>query len=454
MNLSKRILFHEISDDSVLMINALTGAMDIVTTDLYHALLDYRSLGQPHIDEVTLERLERRGYIVKADAEKELLRQITGAFEKATKRLSFVVCPTYACNLRCTYCFEGNLPRESHAYMGERDVDYVFTAIDKLMQTYGDRNASIELFGGEPLLPRTKGFVSKLFKEARHRSLQVGVVTNSTHLDHFIDELNANKDILRSVQITLDGPKDIHDQRRKFADDRGTFDEVCSSISALLDLGIKVGVRANIDLQNIDSMPDLLDFMVKRDWVNNPYFSCNLSPVQDHSLKKNYPYILSEDKLVGKVLGMFKDNPHAKNTFSLNMFRNLGHIMSVLKRNTSIQPLLYYCEANNLENLVFGPDGYIYACTECMGSKELAIGEFKPALKLYDEAVKMWDGRNVLALDECKKCDIALLFGGGCAYSALVVNGDINKPVCNRARETIFAYLDYVRDELADMASA
>ncbi len=455
MKLSKRVLFHAISDDSVLMINTLTGAMDIITADLYQILLSCKSSGQPHIDEVTLKRLERRGYLITDKAEEaRLLQQVTSAYGRATKRLGFVICPTYACNLRCTYCFEGKLPSESHAYMGEKDVDLVIEAIDRLRQTYSDRKTSIELFGGEPLQPKTKGFISKLFKEARHKAIPVGITTNGTHLNRFIDVLDANKDIIRSIQITLDGPKDIHNLRRKSANEGGTFDKICSSISTLLDHGIKVAVRVNVDLQNIDSVPELLNQMVKRGWVGNPYFGCNLSPVRDHTFKKNYPYLLSEDKLVGKVLGMLKSTPGATNVFRLNMFRNLAHIMSVLDGKTPVQPQLYYCEANNMENIVFGPDGYIYVCTESVGTKELAIGEFKPTLKMYDEAVEMWNGRNVLTLDKCKECDIALLCGGGCAYSAIAVNGDINKPVCNRARETILAYLDYVKDELTDMASA
>lgn len=454
MEVSKRILYYKIADDMILMINTLSGAIDIINPQVYDALTRYDSLGYQHIDELTQQRLQKRGYITNKDSEERLLQLIGNAFVKAQKRLSFVVCPTYSCNLRCTYCFEGDLTSRNHASLEEADIEHLFSAIDELRQTYSDRNASIELFGGEPLLPKAKGFVGRLLEEAKHRSLPVSIVTNGIHLDQFIEVLRPNQDTIRLVQITLDGPADVHDRRRKYADNRGTFNNVCASIDTLLNLNIKVSVRVNTDLQNIDSVPELLEFMVKSGWVGNPYFTCNLSPVQDHALKKSYEYLLTEDELVARVLGMLKSIPGSEEVFKLNMFRTLGHIMSVIKRSSSIQPMLYYCEANNLENIVFGPDGYIYACTECMGSKELAIGEFKPALKLYGEAVKMWNGRNVLTLDECRECDIALLCGGGCAYSALKVNGNINKPVCNRARETIFAYLDYVRDELANATSA
>jgi len=450
MKTSKRILFYEISDDSILMINALTGAIDIINSQIYHSLSDRSPSGHAQIDEVTLERLKKRGYLIEDGAlEERLLQLIANAYEKAEKRLSFVICPTYNCNLKCTYCFEGELTNDSQSYMEDKDIDRIFVAVDELRQAYSKRKSSVELFGGEPLLPRNKGFVEKILEGAESRSLPVSIATNGVYMGHFADLLSSYKDLINAVQITLDGPKDVHDKRRKSAKNKGSFEETCLAIGTLLELQVKTIVRTNIDRQNIESVNELFEYMVTQGWVDNPYFACNLSPVQDHACKKNYEFLLPEDVLVEKVFETLKSNPDSANVFQLNMFRTLRHIKSVLSSDQPVQPLLYYCEANNLESMVFGPDGYVYACTECMGNKELAIGEFRPRLKMYNEAIEMWNGRNVLAMQKCKECDIAFLCGGGCAYSALVVNGDINEPVCNRARETIFAYLNHIKDELA-----
>ncbi len=451
---SKQILFYEISPNSILMVNTLTGAVDIVNPQIYRSLQNYNSSGDRQIDKLTQDRLKKRGYLIESDAAEEArLQMIANTYINSKKRSVFVICPTYSCNLRCTYCFEGELTHNGRAFMNTADVDLVFKAIDELMQAF-DRETTIELFGGEPLLPKTKPLIKKVFKEAKKRSLSVGIVTNGTHLDKFSDLLSVNRDLIRSVQITLDGPANVHDLRRKHANGKGTFDSTCSAIDTLLKMQINTVVRVNIDRQNIDLVPKLYSQIVKSGWVDNPYFACNLSPVQDHAQKKNYNYFLPEDELAVKIFDIFKKNPFFEKVFRLNMFKNLAHIRSVLSSGKPVQPMFYYCEANNLESIVFGPDGYIYACTECMGNKELAIGEFRPAFEMHDEAVEMWNGRNVLAMDECRECDIALLCGGGCAYSAIAVNGDINKPVCNRARETILAYLEYIRGELAAKAIA
>lgn len=453
MSVSKKVLFYEITKDAILAISTLTGAVDIVSPQIYRFLLGHESLKHAKIDDGVLERLKKRGYLIDdALDEKVLLQPIVSAYEKMKKRMSFIICPTYSCNLKCTYCFEGTLTQKNHSFMEKEDVGRIFSVIDNLMQNHKHRSFSVELFGGEPFLPRAKPLVREIFKEASQRSLPITIVTNGIHLPQFRDELAANKELITNAQITLDGIKDMHDKRRKFANGKGTFQRVCEAIDLLLDMQIKVMVRVNIDQQNIDSVPELFDFMVAKSWVDNPYFACNLAPVQDHAFSKGYRHLTSEDKLVKKIFEMFKENPQYERVFILNMFRNLRHIMAVLKSTKPVQPLLYYCESNNLENLVFGPDGYIYPCTECIGKKNLAVGEFRPSVKLYDQTINMWSNRNVLTVDKCRECDIALLCGGGCAYSAIAVNGDINKPVCNKARETIFAYLDYMKDELASIA--
>jgi len=451
----KRVLLYKVSNEAALAINTLTGAVDIVDQRVYRSLLESDPSRINQLDEVTLKRLAKRGYLVKSeDDEIAKLETLEHAYSKIKKDMVFVICPTYSCNLRCTYCFEGELPQTEHSFMNEEDIGYIFEAIDKLSYEYKERKKSIELFGGEPLLPKTKDLVARVFKEARERSLEVGIVTNGVHLPRFESLLRDHRDHIRSIQITLDGIREIHNKRRKTASNKGTFDEVTASINKLLEMRIRTVARVNIDRQNLDSIPKLYRLILKNGWDKNPSFISNLSPVRDHAQKSTYEHLLPEDELVRLVFELFRQNAGIENVFHLNMFRVLNHLRRTLNEGKPAPPRLYYCEANNLENIIFGPDGYIYACTECMGKEDLAIGKFRPALEMREEAVKLWSNRNVLTLQKCRQCDIALLCGGGCAYSALAVNGDINEPVCDRARETIFAFLDYLRNELSQKACA
>ena len=455
MKVGRRVLPYRISDELILLINTLTGAIDIITPDILHYLENINSTKSSPIDDLTRERLKRRGYVFEdIEDEARWLPYIEDAYAKNEKRLSFVVCPTYGCNLRCTYCFEGDLTSDSQNFMSIEDVEMMFKAIDKLSDAYKNRSRSIELFGGEPLLPANKEIVHRVLEEAQKRALPVGIVTNGVFIEHYTDMFNKHKELISSVQVTIDGPERVHDLRRKSSAGKGSFDKVCDAIDTLLRMKINVRARTNIDTQSLGCLHELFEHIKAKHWNESPHFACILAPVEDHTCKRTYEFFLPQHMLVEQVLKTLKLTPELGDLFQLNMFRTLRHINSVVSESGKTFPLLYYCEANNFEQAVFGPDGFIYACTEGMGNPEMAIGEFRPELKIDEEAINTWTGRSVLTIDKCKECDIALLCGGGCAYSALAVNGDINKPVCNNARETIYAYLDYIKADLADKASA
>ena len=446
---------YQISEESILLINSLTGALDVVSPDIYHELSNLDANKDLTVDDFTRERLKRRGYVFdNTEDEAQWLQRVQDAYTKTAKRLTFVVCPTFKCNLRCTYCFEGDLTNDGQNVMDIEDIHTTFKAIDELSKAYKERRRSIELFGGEPLLPSNKKLISLLFKEAQKRSIPVSIVTNGVFVTDYADILEQYHDVLGSVQITVDGPRDMHDLRRKSGNGKGSFDKICVGIDTLLEMRINVNARTNVDIQNIESLHELFSVFTARGWVDNAHFACNLAPVEDHGCARAYEFYMPQNLLVAKFYEAFREHPEMAKVFQLNLFRTLRHINSVLNESRPVLPLLHYCEANNFEHVVFGPDGFVYACTESMGDRKKAVGEFRPRLKLYDDAVKMWDGRNVFKMKKCRECDIALLCGGGCAYSALVVNGDINEPVCNNARETIYAYLDYIKADLSGKATA
>ncbi|MDP2211670.1 MAG: radical SAM protein [Candidatus Aquicultor sp.] len=455
MRVNERILTYRISEEAFLLLNTLTGAIDITTPQIYDALENFSAVQHLTLDEFTKERLRKRGYIFDSpDDETRWLQLIKDAHGKQEKTLDYIVSLTYNCNLRCAYCFEGDLTYTRRNYMDIDDVQHVFAAIDELSDGYSNHRKLIKLFGGEPLLPRNKQAIRRVLTEARQRSLPVSAVTNGTYANDYADLFDEFADVIVAAQVTLDGSKEIHDSRRKSHDGRGSFDDVCAAIEMFLAKNIKINVRTNLDMQNIGRLREHFDLLVTKGWMDNPDFGCSLSPVEDHSCSGTYEFYLPENLLVKEFYDQVKESPEMADAFRLGLFRNLKHIKSVVNTSRPVLPLLHYCEANNLEHIVFGPDGYIYPCTECLGRPDLAMGKFHPQLEMFDDVVKMWNGRNVLRMNKCRECDIALLCGGGCAYSALVVNGDINEPVCNNARETIFAYLDYIKADLADKASA
>ncbi len=81
-------------------------------------------------------------------------------------------------------------------------------------------------------------------------------------------------------QISFDGPKEVHDLRRRRADGRGTFDRIWGNVLALRDVpGVfEIRVRVHVDRENRESIPRFLD-QCQRALGADPRFRMFLRPL-------------------------------------------------------------------------------------------------------------------------------------------------------------------------------
>lgn len=177
------------------------------------------------------------------------------------------------CNLRCTYCFEGDENLSNKKVMTEEQLTLILNYIDTCItaQTEIDTpKTSISLFGGEPLLPQNMPIVQKTLDFAKARDIEVRIVTNGTTIKYYSKLLKMYDNVI--IQITLDGSKSIHDVRRIGVSGRGTFDLIESSIDLLTEMKIKTHLRTNINQDNIDSLSDLVHLSRKRNGWNQAMY--------------------------------------------------------------------------------------------------------------------------------------------------------------------------------------
>ena len=90
---------------------------------------------------------------------------------------------------------------------------------------------------------------------AGERGIGVAVVTNGFDVEAFLPLLS--KTGVREVQVTLDGPPEIHDRRRVLHNGLGTFARVAAGIDALLAAQIPVNLREEVDRENLPALPAL-----------------------------------------------------------------------------------------------------------------------------------------------------------------------------------------------------
>ena len=454
--LTKYVSLHTLDKDNTLLLNSLSGAMDIVDAAAKSKIMQIQNgtYTASAEDNELLEQLRARGYLYSSENDEQKVadrqRRLLEDYRSKKQVVDFVICPTTLCNLRCTYCFQSDELRTDNAIMSNEQVANIFSHMDKIVEDRNPAIVNVQLFGGEPLLPSTMKINREIFEAVRKRNRRFTIISNGTNIDIYKDLLSEYKDVIRSMQITVDGTEQIHDSRRKYLDGSGSFKKICDGIDTLLEIGIGVALRVNVDRYNIDSLPELIEFIKARKWTESQYFFCDIAPVTDHCSGDGIDGIMAEHEIVKRMAELFPEWKEGKSFFKLAMFKVLRHVNQAVF--SPDRPMFNcstsFCEANSLQFYVFAPDGYVYACPESMGDHQLAIGKFDDKLSLDEKKMKLWDNRNVFRIPKCRDCNIAMFCGGGCAYAALKMNNNIDEPVCNNAENILSEYIMNVKEHV------
>ncbi|WP_455718220.1 radical SAM protein [Anaerosporobacter sp.] len=445
--LTKYMATYNLNDDNYLMLNTISGAVDLIDKETKVIIENMKKVDVLDCDSNELLRaLVERGYIFESREEEinELERQRVFR-KKYIENIAqmYVICPTTFCNLNCVYCFETEQVRSNTAVMTDEQIERVFSIIRDQKSKSDAKIQIIELFGGEPLLPITKEVNEKIFKFVREENMKLNIITNATHIEEYKELFNEYKDEVMSVQITLDGNKEIHDKRRIRKDGKGTFDVISKGIDILLEIGLRrVNVRVNVDSDNIESLTEFNDFIKNKGWSDRENFHCDIAPVTDHTNSKKHA-IMGENEIVKRITEIFPQ--YEEDSFTqLTMFRIVEHVAKVLgiiKNSEGSFSKFTFCEANRMQFLVFDPSGNIYTCPEAVGDERLSIGNFNEKLELNKAKEDLWSNRNILTIPKCQECNIAPFCGGGCAYASIKTNNDLYCPVCNNADKVLAEYI-------------
>lgn len=168
-------------------------------------------------------------------ADEDLSRLLIEKNVKKLKQITFEI--TQDCNLRCRYCtFNGSYSyhrRRSRKTMSlkvaTRALDYVW----EWVKGRPKREFALGFYGGEPLLhfQLVKKIVEYAEKIFAGWSLTFTISTNGTIINEEIVEfLSAHR---FKPLISLDGPAEIHDKNRKFADGTGSYQTVVSNLKKI-----------------------------------------------------------------------------------------------------------------------------------------------------------------------------------------------------------------------------
>ncbi len=231
------------------------------------AVINALSAGEAQIDDL-LATLADLGYGF--DDSSELLREmlfsraiVTGEpapepVESAPAKFplqSLVMNLTNQCNLACTYCYEFGedkvaTPEGKPKFM---DIETAKASVDFLLkESEGRKSIHITFFGGETLMnfPLLKEVVAYASDRAASegRFIDFSLTTNATLLTPAIIQFLSDNSI--GVTVSMDGPPELHDKLRVFANGRGSYDIIEPRVKALIQGHRTRPITARVTLTN------------------------------------------------------------------------------------------------------------------------------------------------------------------------------------------------------------
>lgn len=213
---------------------------------------------------------------------------------------------TQGCNLRCAYCaYSGHYEHREHT---QKRMNWKMAkdAIDFLLNhSSSSDDLILGFYGGEPLLEfdLIKKCIYYILQEAEGKKVSFSLTTNATLLTDEIIETFEKYSV--DLMISLDGPQEIHDRNRKYANGKGSFETVIKNVRYIKDKypDYFKHIRFNmvVDLQS--DLNVLRDFILESDVLNR--MNVNISTVSNIYVKNEFDD-MSETGIYSKKYGFFE----------------------------------------------------------------------------------------------------------------------------------------------------
>ena len=356
----------------------------------------------------------------------EPVHQIT-SFREAVPQLQISL--TDACNMGCTYC-----SFRDRVHADDKPVSMPLEIAKRGIAAYQDhvvdqdaRYGRIDFgLAGETMLVRH-------MHEEVHRLIEEGLadsplaviwngpmVTNATlsMAPELADRIGPPQD------ISVDGPKDVHDRVRFYTNNRGgTYDDVRSVLDRVLARHPDMGVSAVLTAYCTDfSM--IFRHLFEDIGARNIYMKpVNATHDKDYSLnadtlpdfQRGYAETI-EDILSHEPQGILD---------RLLALNSEDYFMRFFYRVKDRAAQIYRCGAGK-SGVYLDTNGRLYPCAHFIGKSGWDIGH---AATGVDEAKRrQYLDLTVDTREPCRSCSARYVCGGGCHYQAVLANGNIHEP--------------------------
>ncbi|MBE0432585.1 SPASM domain-containing protein [candidate division WOR-3 bacterium] len=319
------------------------------------------------------------------------------------------------CNLRCRYCFgqDGTYGMKSV----KMDRRIARKAVDLLFRQSGRRaRLHVVFFGGEPMLnmPLIEDVVKYSAGIAREqkKTVSFSITTNATLLDdHSIQYLNDHK---IGVLVSMDGPREVQDSLRCFANGNGSYERVIQGLRKFIDSRKgKVSVRATVTKLNT-GIREIHDHFGNIGFGRAHFVPVDIPGGSELSLNGgDFQKVEREFRKISRANLRAASGKHGI---------VLGNLRDVVERLHQRKKRLLGCGlASGFAAIC--PVGNIYPCHRFVGMEQFIIGDIESGI---DPERRQNFLKRVLGhvSENCGSCWLRFLCAGGCLKEAMDESGD------------------------------
>lgn len=292
---------------------------------------------------------------------------------------------TTGCNARCPYCFENSF-FEKPTHMSLETA----AKVSHFISATGAKNQPVYLrwFGGEPLVnSKVIDYISNEL-ETHGIGFYSTMSTNGILCNKKIIAKAKSLWRMSKIRISMDGWGDDHNRRKRFLGDKDGFSTIIRNINNIIESGIILTIRLNIDRDNENSIERLADYLLSRyRHVGNfnIYCRCLFDDISTNTAKDNpelmQRVLASRDRIEQKLL---QSGKYDYEKLSPDGFQ------------------MYLCAAQDPRKIVITPSGGLCKC-ECFASDKVSwgkIGEDMQDKHIYD----YWNKNTDICREKCKSC--------------------------------------------------
>ena len=296
---------------------------------------------------------------------------------------SFTILPTTDCNARCFYCFELGCSRK---WMTEETA---MSVVDYIMRKKADGEIKIRWFGGEPLY--NSKIIDIISSELKKHGVKYhcNMTTNGYLFDEDMIDRAKNLWNLQKIQITLDGTEKIYNKTKAYIykNDPSPFKRVIKNIKNLLERGMEVVIRINMDLHNVDDSFDLTKYLLEEFKGFNNYFI--------------NPHLLYENSCKFKTNDTDKDDNYLNKKY--NELREIvSKALNKQSKYTRIMRFSNHCLADTDTSVMILPEGQLGKCEHY--TDDHYIGS------IFDDKLDLdmitWFKQTTTVMPECDNCEL------------------------------------------------